>query len=296
MIKKLLIRRISISIITLIIIGILYYFPTNNIQNNYYEKEVSTSMVYLLDKNMYVSKVPINNFDINNSIEDTISFLTKNSDFSIFLPDFFEATIPENTSLLNYNLESGLLSLNFSKELLNVEIGKEFNMIESIVYSLTEFDYINEIMIYVEGNKLTKIPGSDKYLPEILDRSIGINNIYSISSIKNTSTVTIYYLNSINNYLYYVPITKTINSNISKIEIIVDELKANDLDNPNLKRYIDASVELNSYVINENEINLEFKNLIFSQFNEKDITDEARYALTYSIQDSFNVQKVNINY
>ena len=54
-------------------------------------------------------------------------------------------------------------------------------MIEAIVYSLTSLDNIKYVSIYVEGSILNKLPNSNKKLPTILDRSIGINKEYNIN-------------------------------------------------------------------------------------------------------------------
>ena len=51
----------------------------------------------------------------------------------------------------------------------------EEQMIEALIYSLTEIKDINKIMIFVEGETLLTLPNSKKTLPSILDRNYGIN-------------------------------------------------------------------------------------------------------------------------
>lgn len=66
------------------------------------------------------------------------------------LPDGFSGVLPENTKLLSYSLDGDLLKVNFSKELLNVSIDMEEDMIESLVYSLTLLENVDKVMIFVE--------------------------------------------------------------------------------------------------------------------------------------------------
>ncbi len=98
-------------------------------------------------------------------------------------------------------------------------------MIEAIIYSLTEIKDIKKIKILVEGKPLTNLPNSNKKLPEYLDKSYGINKIYNIDSIKETTKTTIYYLSKNKDYYYYVPVTKVSNEKTERVEIIIKELK-----------------------------------------------------------------------
>ena len=77
-------------------------------------------------------------------------------------------------------------------------------MIEAIVYSLISIDGIDKVIIQVEGEVLTKLPNSNKNIPTILDKNFGINKVYDINTIKDTSQVTTYYLSKNNNDYYYI--------------------------------------------------------------------------------------------
>ena len=48
-------------------------------------------------------------------------------------------------------------------------------MIEAIVYTLTSIDQVDKVIIYVEGDILTKLPKTKINLPSTLDRTFGIN-------------------------------------------------------------------------------------------------------------------------
>ena len=96
----------------------------------------------------------------------------------------------------------------------------EEKMIEAIIYSLTEIKEIKKIKILVENNPLTKLPNSQKKLPDCLDKNYGINKIYNLDSIKESTKTTIYYLSKFQDYHYFVPVTKINNEKTEKVEII----------------------------------------------------------------------------
>ena len=84
----------------------------------------------------------------------------------------------------------------------------EERIIEAIVYTLTSIENVNYVIIYMEGEILTKLPQSKITLPSTLDRSIGINKEYNITSKNNIHKTTIYYVSKFNDNTYYVPVTK----------------------------------------------------------------------------------------
>ncbi|ACB86042.1 GerMN domain-containing protein [Natranaerobius thermophilus] len=66
-----------------------------------------------------------------------------------------------DVSLLGVTMEEGLASVDFSKELYDMSLGHEpeARFVDSIVYTLTQFDEIEEIQILVEGETAEPISG-----------------------------------------------------------------------------------------------------------------------------------------
>lgn len=99
-------------------------------------------------------------------------------------------------------------------------------------------------MLFVDGNILTKLPKTGINLPTTLDRSYGINKEYDINSTKNITNVTVYYVNKYNGNEYYVPVTKYVNDDREKIQIIVDELTSSPIYSSNLMSYLNSNTKL----------------------------------------------------
>ena len=201
----------------------------------------------------------------------------------------------EDLFLVMYELEDSILTINFSKELLNVSQDSEEKMLEAIIYSLTEIESVKKIKILVEGKSLTNLPNSNKKIPGLLDKNYGINKIYNLDSIKDTSKTTIYYLSKYNDYYYYVPVTKISNENLEKAEIIINELKTTPIYHTNLISYLAASTNLTNYEILENSISLSFDNHLLAGIDDEDMLEEVKYAISLSIRDSYGIDEVIFN-
>ena len=293
MLKKKALKKIFISLSCLGVFIIIYLFPTKEEElNSNIISSNESNIIYLKDSNNYVSRVSTvltskTNLD---KIKEMIEILTIDS--NKYIREGFNKVIPKNTKLLNVSLEDQLVKLNFSKELLNVDLNNEEKMIEAIVYSITSLDNINYVSIYVEGNILNKLPNSNKKLNTILDRTIGINKEFNITNITDTSKTTIYYISKYDDYYYYVPVTKVMNNDISKIEVIIKELTSSKMLNTNLMSYLNSNTELLSYNETDKALLLNFNDSILTDINTNNILEEVTYSINLSIEDNYDINEV----
>lgn len=299
MLRKSSIRRIMLATLALFLLLIIYFFPTTpNISESlsYIEKEEMP--IFLVDNMEYIARTTIvkNSDNTDDLIKEVIESLTIGSNKSNYIREGFKAVIPEGTKVLDLKLEDSILTINFSKELLNVSAYSEEKMLEAIIYSLTEINNVKKIKILVEGEPLTHLPNSNKKIPELLDKNYGINKIYNLDSIKDTSKTTIYYLSKYNDYYYYVPVTKISNENLEKAEIIINDLKTTPIYHTNLISYLAASTNLTNYEILENSISLSFDNHLLAGIDDEDMLEEVKYAISLSIRDSYGIDEVIFNF
>lgn len=299
MIKKSSIRRICVATLTLFILLIIYFFPSNDtvIKKHLSYITKDEMPIFLVDNSDYVARTSIvkNSSETIEQIKEIIEALTKNTKKSSYIRDGFKPIIPEGTKILDLKLEENILTINFSKELLNVVHCDEQKMIEAIIYSLTEIKDIKKIKILVEGKPLTNLPNSNKKLPEYLDKSYGINKIYNIDSIKKTTKTTIYYLSKNKDYYYYVPVTKVSNEKTERVEIIIKELKSTPIYHTNLISYLAASANMTNYELLESTISLSFNNYLIANMKEEDILEEVKYSIALSIRDTYGINEVIFN-
>lgn len=300
MIKKQFIKKITISSAILFSLFLLCLIPNkkNNIKfkqkleytNNYHHEDV-----YLLDKNNYLAKtsITIDNKDIEIKAKEMLNALIKNSSSENKIPSGFKGIIPSDTEILSLEYKDNLIKVNFSNNLLDVKAENEEKVIEAIVYTLTSIKEVKKIIIYMDGNILSKLPKTKINLPSTLDRSYGINKEYDLNNYKDVTKVTVYYLNKYNDNYYYVPVTKYINSNKDKLEIMIDELSNS---NTNLVSFINSNIKLLDKKIENHKATLTFNKYIFDDIDERIVKEEVQEAINLSIKDNFDVDEVVLQY
>lgn len=295
MLKNAIKKRIIISFITLLILFIIYIIPVNK----EYEKTITvnnnTNNIYFLNNNLLVRcNVISNTIDIDEKIKEIINYLTIDNKSNNYINNKLKPIIPKNTQLINYSLDNKLLKLNFSKELLNINKENEEKLIESIVYSLTELDEVDNIMIFIDGQILTKLPHSNKNLPLLLNRSYGINKIYDLTNLNNSSKVTVYYFTNIDNTYNAVPVTIFTNDSKEKVEIIIKDLKSSNIYQTDLVSFLNSNIKLLDYEIKENKVKLNFNQYLLDTFYDDSLVEEVKYAISNSFKDSLNINDIEI--
>ena len=299
MIKNSSIRRICVATLALVILLIIYFFPTNKPQIeeslNYIKR--NEMPIFLMDKMNYVARTSIikNSDKLESQIEEIIASLTAESKKSNYIKDGFTPLIPKDTKVLNIELKDNILTINFSKEFLDVERDYEEKMLESLIYSLLELKEVSKIEILIEGNNLEALPKSNIRLPKYLDKTYGINKIYNFDSLKETSKTTIYYISKNNDNYYYVPITKISNEKAEKVEIIIKELQKTPIYHTNLISYLASSTNINDYELLEESISISFDNYLLANIKDDKILEEVKYSIFLSLRDTYGISEVIFN-
>ena len=302
MLKRKMIRKIIIASSALFALLLIYLIPNQddklNIDQNleYVNLEVETNSIYLLDNYNYLGKaeVVVNSTSIEEKVKELVEVLINGGEGENKIPNGFKSILPSDTKILSVKYEEGLIKIDFSKELLNINKDLEEKMIEAIIYTVTSVDEVDKLIIYVEGDILTKLPQTKINLPSTLDRNFGINKTYDFTKTDDINQVTIYYLNKHNDNYYYVPVTKYLNDNRDKIRIIIDELTSTNAYNTNLLSYLNSNTELLAIEEQPDILELTFNSYIFSDVDSKDILEEVIYTICLSIKDNYEVSEVVI--
>ena len=293
MLKKKALRKIFITTLTAFILLVTYSIPNlsnkdNTLKTNLeieYITGIGTNYIYLLDRNGYLvkSRILLDSTDKKEQIKLLLKNLIK-SDNSKF-PTGLEATIPTGTKVLDVFYDEEYVTVNFSKKLWDIDDDKKDRMIESIVYSIMDLGGVKGVILEVEE----EIP--DDY-NKVLDKSIGSNKTYNITSRNDINKVVVYYIEDISGDKYFVPVTKYMNKKDDKIKIVVDELTTSYIYEPNLMSFLNSNTKLLDYKEQENLMTVNFNNAIFD--GDSKILEEVSYTLAYSVFDNYDVSQVII--
>ncbi len=291
-------RKIFLTTLTLFVLLTVFTITNSKTENvlktNLEIEDIAgfkTDVIYLLnDKGLLVkTKILLEGNTAEEKINKLLLNLTEGSSNSF--PEGLKKLIPKGTVVNNVMVGNNLVTVDFSKELLKVSSDMEKPMVTAIVYSILELGNYEGVSILVDGKVLDKYPNSLEEIPSVINKSIGINKNFSITTYNNINKVVIYYLENIDNNLYYVPVTKYVNDERDKIKIIVEELASSYIYESNLMSFLNSNVRLLDYKEDNDIMYLNFNDYLFDG-NDK-ILEEVLYSLAYSVFDNYNVSMVS---
>lgn len=297
MLKRMSIKKIMVSSCAVLLLLVIYLIPDNSreieLKNDtieyIYNDIVET--IYLVDSNDYVARTTIPSCKCEGTAmaKDLLEGLIVDGNKQNIIPNGFKSIIPSGTSILNLELKDKLLTIDFSNDILEVSEKDEKKMIEAIVYTLTSIDGIDKIIIKVEGKVLVKLPHSGILLPEVLDKSYGINKTYDLVTMSNIVSYTTYYVNEYNDNEYYVPVTKYVNDEDNDIvKVIIKELSSSPIYETNLMSYLNAGATLESYELLDTNLKLNFNELLLNDINKKNLLEEVIYTISLSMDNYYD--------
>jgi len=294
MLKRKALRKIFITTLTAFILLVVYIIPTLDqqevIRTNMeveYITGLGTDHIYLLDQNNLLVRT---NILLDSSLkEEQVKILLdhlKEQDNAKF-PTGLKSYLPASLSVLEVKYEDKIVTVNFSKEFMEIKRELEERIIEGISYSILDLSDVEGLCILVEGEKLDRYPNSKQKLPEVITKKIGINKKYDFTGRNNIDKIVLYYSEDIDHQTYYVPVTKYMNNDKEKIEVIVEELSSKYIYEDNLMSFIHKNLELLEYEEKENMMVLDFNKYLFDKDDK--ILEEVLYTLSYSVFDNYDV-------
>lgn len=297
MLKRKALRKMLITTITVFILLVVYLIPvketTKELETNLeieYVTGLGTNFIYLFNDNQYLvrAKILLTSDKLLDQVAQLIENLT--GETSNQLPTGLYTVIPSEVKVVNIEEKDKIVTVDFSKEFLNIDKEIEEKVVEAIVYSIMDLGNVDGVKILVGGSPLLQLPNSKVTLPEVLTKKIGINKVYDLQNRTDINKVVIYYLEEFEGNQYYVPVTKYVNDKRDKIKIIVDNLTSAYIYEPNLMSFLNQDTELLDYRIEDNLMILNFNDSIFT--DESQILEEVVYSLAYSVFDNYDVNEV----
>lgn len=285
MLKKKAFNKIFITTIIFFITFSMY-----TIKEKTYQKQESISsketkeILYTLNDNNYISKTEIyvsKSLTLEDKIKEKLEIMVEENNKNALLPSYFNPILPVNTKIENVVVEESLVKVYFSKELENINEKQSEKMIEAIIYTITNENILG-IEIYVEDEMLKYVPHTKKELPTILTKDFGINKTYDISSTNNIVKIVMTYYREDNNNYYEIPVTKYVNSNKDKLELIIDQLET--IKNKDLLTLVEGITILDYKITNKNlKINL-----------NKELNKEEETIFISTIFNNYDLEKIEL--
>ncbi|WNS74509.1 GerMN domain-containing protein [Bacillus sp. DTU_2020_1000418_1_SI_GHA_SEK_038] len=252
--------------------------------------------LYLINKDGLVVPQTLNLPKTESVATQALEHLVKDGPVTEMLPNGFMAVLPVDTKL-SVDIKDKVATVNFSKEFKEYQAEEELNILQSVTWTLTQFDSIDKVKFKLNGHELNEMPVNSTPIGEAYSRSNGINlDITDVIDIRNTKPVTVYYIGGEEDSYYYVPVTKRVSNNEkNNLTAVVNELVKGPNVNSNLDSDFLSDVKLlDEPKIENGKVTLNFNESVFSSFEEKIISKHLLNALVLSLTEQKGIESVAI--
>jgi germination protein M len=259
------------------------------------EETVMTEL-YLMDKDGFVVPQTIALPNTTGIAKQALEHLVVNGPVSEKLPNGFQAVIPADTQV-SVNIKDNVATVDFSKEFANYKKEQELKILESITWTLTQFDSVKTVKLQINGEELNEMPVNGTPISEKQGRANGINlDTKDVVDIANTKAVTVYFVGGEEGNYYYVPVTRRVDNKVKdNVAAAINELVKGPSYTTNLQSEFAAGVKLlDDPKIENGKVTLNFNEAIFGSFKDKIISDHLLNSLVLSLTEQKGIESVSI--
>ena len=259
--------------------------------------------LYLLDQNELVVPVEVDLPTPNNKevARQVLEYLVEDGPVSSILPNGFQAVLPSGTDILQINLdEEGTLVVDMSEEFANYEAEKEKKILEAMTFTLTQFENVNNVKVWINGHEQQTMPVNGTPLHEGYSRAKGINvHVADAVDFMESKATTLYFPMQANNEeVYFVPVTQhvPIDQDNELHSIVQALLEGPSFDLP-LQKYINTGAQLESEPLlnSEGVLSLQFNENILSNSEKGVIADEVMESIVLTMTELENVDAIEVS-
>ncbi|OCA91292.1 sporulation protein [Bacillus sp. FJAT-27225] len=251
--------------------------------------------LYLIDKDGFVVSQPLDLPKTNSVAKQALEHLVVNGPVSEMLPNGFRAVLPEDTDV-SVDIKDGVATVNFSKEFKNYQPEDELKILQSVTWTLTQFDTVDKVKLKLNGHELNEMPVNGTPISDSLSRSSGINlDSSNTVDIMNTRPVTVYYIGGEEGSYYYVPVTKRVSNTISDDIVAAVQELAKGPSTTSLDSLFMSQVKLlDNPKVEGGKVTLNFNDAVYHSFEEKIISEQLVDALVLSLTELEGIKEVSV--
>lgn len=262
-------------------------------------EEKVTSQLFLIDKNGFVVPYSMNLPKTKSVAKQALEYLVEGGPVSNILPNGFRAVLPQDTQVLGVDIKDGVAIADFSKEFNNYKEEDETRILQSITWTLTQFDSVDKVKIWVNGHEQKEMPVGGTPIQDGVSRDSGINHdSIDVVDITNTHPLTVYYMAETEGQQYFVPVTKRVsNTETDPIVSAVEELVEGPAISTGLISDFQSSVELVSAPKYEDgKVTLDFNESIYGSFDEeqKIVSSQVLQSLVLTLTEQEGIESVAV--
>lgn len=147
---------------------------------------------------------------VGEQIKDLFNLLKSDSKANT---NSIKGVIPSATKLNSLEVFNDELVLDVSSEFLEYDQAQEVNVLESLIYTFSEYPNINMMSLYVDGEKLDKMPKTNISIPDFLDSRYGINRDHkNTTDVAGKNMLNVYYTKTYDAVSYLIPVSQYVDA------------------------------------------------------------------------------------
>ncbi|MCF6408694.1 GerMN domain-containing protein [Pseudalkalibacillus salsuginis] len=253
--------------------------------------------VYLIDENGLVVPQTMKMPSAEDPAKQVVEYLVNDGKASNYIPNGMRAVLPAGTEVLGMNIDQGTATVDFSKEFKEYAAEDELRILQSLTYTLTQFDNVHAVKIKINGEDQKVMPVNQTPIGENMTRADGINiETNGVVDVTGSKTVTVYFIGQNgDDEFYYVPVTRKVNSNENLVKATVDELLNGPSIQSGLLTDMRNEAELVSAPVEEGGVvTLDFNEAILGEQKNTAISDAVLNSLVLSLTELTGIEKVQI--
>ena len=190
---------------------------------------------------------------------------------------------PVGTKVVGMSINEGLAKVDFNNNILSYETRTdEKAIVQSLVYTLTEFEAIDKVQLLVDGKKIKKLPHGTKIKDPLQRENINLSMDLQDEEIP----VVVYYKGTTNGEdSFFVPVTKGVNALKADIKSVLTSLVEGAPESTGLYSELPADVVLNNVYVKDEVAYIDFGENIKNMPSSKSHQQSMIYELGFTLRE-----------
>ncbi|WP_068615657.1 GerMN domain-containing protein [Paenibacillus tuaregi] len=223
--------------------------------------------------------------------------LVQDGAYASSFPQGFTGVLPKGTEVTQVSVDKKqkLAVVEFTKPFAKYDTKDERKILEAITWTLTGDPDVQNVQLWVDGQKLTEMPVGHTPLSQPLNRTVGINlELTAGAAVSQTSPVTVYFSAVTKQGVpYFVPVTRLVPAGEDTVKAALSQLIQGPVQGDGLQQVLTANTSIDSVeTAKDGVVTVSLKDDMF-QSGEK-VPSEFLQSLVLTVTENAPSDKVRI--
>lgn len=254
------------------------------------KKTSKGSEIYYLTDTGYV--VPFSIAKEVKHAKDALTYLVGETSKD-FVPEGFQGALPKGTKINSVKVNSGVATIDFSKEFTKYDPKQEAQILSAITWTATNYDKTKSVNIKVDGKVYQP---KSKVKTQGLTRNDGINiEVAKGVDITGSMPVTLYFMAQAEDQtVFYVPVTRIINRSDNVAKAVLQELAKGPEQESKLMGALDSTMEIHTVQLKGDTITADVGEQILQYSTQKTASKNVFDTIVLSLTENTTAKKVKV--